>query len=85
MADNKKVTCRIRLKEGVLDPQGVTIKNALDNLGFDDVIDVRSGRVFELTFKADIEGDLREISEEICRKVLANPVIETFSVEENQS
>ncbi len=78
----KKVVCRIRLKDGVLDPQGVTIRNALAQLGFNDVADVRSGKVFELTFKAEANNDIRAKSEEICRKVLANPVIETFEIEE---
>ena len=83
MAQNsKKVICQIRLKEGVLDPQGVTIRNALAQLGFGDVVEVRSGKVFELTFKPEASENTRAISEEICRKVLANPVIETFKVEE---
>ena len=79
---SKKVVCHIRLKEGVLDPQGVTIRNALSQLGFGDVVEVRSGKVFELTFKPGASDNTRAQSEEICRKVLANPVIETFRVEE---
>lgn len=82
MSNRKKVVCRVRLKEGVLDPQGVTIRHALEQLGFKDVVDVRSGRVFELTFKDSVNGDLRRQAEEICRKVLANPVIEEFEVGE---
>ncbi len=82
MSNRKKVVCRVRLKEGVLDPQGVTIRHALEQLGFKDVVDVRSGRVFELTFKDGVNGDLRRQAEEICRKVLANPVIEEFEVGE---
>jgi phosphoribosylformylglycinamidine synthase subunit PurS len=66
-----------------LDPQGVTIRNALVQLGFDDVVEVRSGKVFELTFKPEVTNGIRAKSEEICRKVLANPVIETFAVEES--
>lgn len=79
---SKKVICHINLKDGVLDPQGVTIRNALAQLGFDDIVEVRSGKVFELTFKPEVTNDVRAKSEEICRKVLANPVIETFAVEE---
>jgi phosphoribosylformylglycinamidine synthase subunit PurS len=79
----RKAVCRIRLKEGVLDPQGVTIRNALAQLGFNDVAEVRSGKVFELTFKDGAANDIRAQSEEICRKVLANPVIETFEIEES--
>lgn len=80
---SKKVVCHISLKDGVLDPQGVTIRNALSQLGFDDVVEVRSGKVFELTFKPEVTDDVRAKSEDICRRVLANPVIETFAVEES--
>jgi len=79
----KKIICQIRLKEGVLDPQGVTIKHALEQLGYKDVGDVRSGKFFELTFNADANGNIRAQSEEICRKVLANPVIEEFTLKES--
>lgn len=82
MSKNKKVVCRVRLKDGVLDPQGVTIKHALEQLGFADVLEVRSGKVFELTFKETADGNLKAMTEEICRKVLANPVIEEFEVGE---
>jgi phosphoribosylformylglycinamidine synthase PurS subunit len=82
MSNKKKVVCRVRLKDGVLDPQGVTIRHALEQLGFGDVIDVRSGKIFELTFREGVNGNLRAQTEEICRKVLANPVIEEFEVKE---
>jgi phosphoribosylformylglycinamidine synthase len=81
MPENEKVICHISLKDGVLDPQGVTIRHALAQLGFDDVVEVRSGKVFELTFKPGTTADIRSRSEEICRRVLANPVIEKFTVE----
>lgn len=76
--------CHIHLKDGVLDPQGVTIRNALKQLGFGDIVDVRSGKVFELTFTPELSGDIKAKAEEICRKVLANPVIESFTVEETE-
>lgn len=82
MSNKKKVVCRVRLKDGVLDPQGQTIRHALEQLGFSDVIDVRSGRVFELTFRDGVDGSIRSQTEEICRRVLANPVIEEFEVKE---
>lgn len=83
MTTTRKAICHIQLKPGVADPQGVTIKKALENLGYDDVAEVRSGKIFTLTFKDGVNGDLRELTEEICRKLLANPVIETFEVEES--
>lgn len=82
MTQTKKSVCHIQLKDGVLDPQGVTIKKALANLGYDSVIDVRSGKVFTLTFKDGAPDNVRAISEEICRKLLSNPVIESFVVDE---
>ncbi len=81
---DNRVICRVRLKEGVLDPQGVTILHALKQLGYNDVADVRSGKIFELSFKSEVEGDLKAKSEEICRKLLANPVIEEFEILESQ-
>ena len=79
-SNDNKVICRVRLKQGVLDPQGVTILNALKQLGYKDVADVRSGKIFELTFRAGANGDVKSKSEEICRKLLANPVIEEFEI-----
>lgn len=80
MTDNSKVICRVRLKEGVLDPQGVTILHALKQLGYSEVEEVRSGRIFELSFHADFNGDVKKKSEDICNKLLANPVIEEFEI-----
>ena len=72
----------MRLKDGVLDPQGVTIQKALAQMGFPEFLSVRSGRFFELEFKADAPDIDRRI-DEVCSKLLANPVIERFSVEKN--
>ncbi|MFH2037503.1 MAG: phosphoribosylformylglycinamidine synthase subunit PurS [Candidatus Zixiibacteriota bacterium] len=77
---SKKAVVYVRLKEGVLDPQGVTIGRAIANMGYDVVDDVRSGRFFELTLSDDNDKAKNEINE-ICRKLLANPVIENFKVE----
>ncbi len=80
MADNKTAVVHVRLKDGVLDPQGVTIQKALVQMGYDDVLSVRSGRFFEMEIKADAANIDRKI-EEICSRLLANPVIEEFRVE----
>jgi len=80
MADNKKAIVYVRLKDGVLDPQGVTIQKALAQIGYDDFLAVRSGRFFELEIAADAVDIDRQIKE-ICSKLLANPVIEKFEVE----
>lgn len=68
----------ITLKPGVLDPQGRAIHHALDGLGFAGVNDVRAGKLIEL----DLADDTTDSAiEEMCRKLLANTVIENFRVE----
>lgn len=82
MSDSKKAVVFVRLKDGVLDPQGVTIHKALKQMGYDDFMSVRSGKFFELEFEAgadQIDGKINEV----CSKLLANPVIENFTVEKN--
>lgn len=77
---SKKAIVYIRLKEGVLDPQGVTIQRAILNMGYDAVSSVRSGKFFELELASDGAQATAQV-EDICRKLLANPVIEDFKVE----
>lgn len=73
-----KATIHIMLKNGVLDPQGKAIGTALHSLGFDEVGEVRQGKVIEM----DIEGNADKARlEEMCEKLLANPVIEDYRVE----
>lgn len=68
----------VTLKPGVLDPQGKAIHHALEGLGFGGVRDVRAGKLIELEL-ADGTGE-GEI-EEMCRKLLANTVVENFRIE----
>jgi len=68
----------ITLKPGVLDPQGKAIHHALEGLGFSGVNDVRAGKLIELDL-ADATTDA-EI-EDMCRKLLANTIIENFRIE----
>ncbi len=68
----------ITLKNGVLDPQGKAIHHALEGLGFSGVNDVRAGKLIELDL-AESVGD--EEVEAMCRKLLANTVIENFRIE----
>jgi phosphoribosylformylglycinamidine synthase subunit PurS len=71
----------VTLKPGVLDPQGKAIHHALEGLGFSGVHDVRAGKLIELDL-ADGTGD-DEIAD-MCRKLLANTVIENFRIERMQ-
>jgi phosphoribosylformylglycinamidine synthase len=73
-----KTRVYITLKTGVLDPQGKAIHHALEGLGFAGVNDVRAGKLIEL----DLEDSVSESDiEAMCRKLLANTVIENFRIE----
>ena len=68
----------VTLKNGVLDPQGKAIHHALEGLGFSGVKDVRAGKLIEL----DLANDTKDSEiEDMCRKLLANTVIENFRIE----
>ena len=73
-----KLRIIVTLKNGVLDPQGKAIQHALSGLGFDGVDDVRAGKIFELDVA---EGTSDDAVDEMCRKLLANTVIENYRVE----
>ena len=77
-----KVRVFVTLKHGVLDPQGKAIHHALDGLGFAGVNDVRAGKLIELDLADDV---LDSEIEEICRKLLANTVIENFRIEKAEA
>ena len=79
MADTRKATVFVRLKDGVLDPQGVTIQKALAQMGYDEFLSVKTGRFFELEVNAGA-ADLEQRIDEVCAKLLANPVIESYEV-----
>ena len=74
-----KVT--VVFKAGVLDPQGKTIFNALQDLGYKSVQSVSTGKVFDLKIDKADKDDARRDIDEICRKLLANPVIEDYRIE----
>jgi phosphoribosylformylglycinamidine synthase len=76
-----KATVHVTLKAGVLDPQGKAIGNALHGLGFDEVGDVRQGKLIELEIGGDDPEAAKARIDEMCRKLLANPVIERYAIE----
>jgi len=78
-----KVKVFIKLKEGVLDPQGKAVKNSLSSLGFNTVENVRVGKFIEVNINEDDSERAKEEVNKMCRKLLANPVIENFEVEVN--
>lgn len=71
----------VKLKDGVLDPQGSTIQRALENMGYHGIKEVRSGKVFEIAFQQAQSKKPEELIDEICRKLLTNPVIEKYNFE----
>jgi phosphoribosylformylglycinamidine synthase len=71
----------VRLRPGILDPQGPTIQRALEGLGFPEVRDLRVGKVLDLTLDETNVGRARQRLDDMCRKLLANPVIEDYTCE----
>ncbi len=71
----------ITLKNGVLDPQGKAIEGALSGLGFEGASDIRQGKVIELKLDEADEAAARAKAEEMCKKLLANPVMENYAIE----
>jgi phosphoribosylformylglycinamidine synthase len=76
-----KVRVLVRLKPGILDVQGAAVKRALGGLGFTDVADLRVGKVIELEVDAGDTGLARARVDEMCRKLLANPILEDYVIE----
>ncbi len=75
-----KATIYISLKNGVLDPQGKAIENALGQLGFDGVDSVRQGKMIELELTDTDANQARGQLQEMCEKLLANTVIENYDI-----
>ena len=76
-----KARVHVTLKSGVLDPQGKAIEVALSGLGFEGVGDVRQGKVIEFTLAEEDPDKARESVEAMCRQLLANTVIENYTIE----
>lgn len=76
-----KAKVHITLKQGVLDPQGKAVQNALAQLGFSGVIDVRQGKYLELELSETNPQKAESEVQKMCKKLLSNMVIEDFQVE----
>lgn len=76
-----KARIHVTLKNGVLDPQGKAIEHALGNMGFKGVEAARQGKYIELDLKATDRAAAETEVDEMCRKLLANTVIENYSIE----
>ncbi len=75
-----RLEVRITPREGLLDPEGKAVEHALQSLSFEGVQGVSVGRLIRLRLAADDEGDARRKGDEMCRKLLANPVTEDYAI-----
>jgi len=75
-----KVSVVITLKKDVLDPQGKTIKKALEGMNFNNINEIRQGKFFEISIDEENKEKAKEKVEEICKKLLANLVIENYKI-----
>ena len=79
-----KISVIITLKKDVLDPQGKVIHQTLDSMGFNDINDVRQGKYFEIDTKENNPNKAKDKVEEMCKKLLANMVIENYKISDEQ-
>ena len=79
-----KISVIITLKKDVLDPQGKVIHQTLDGMGFNDIDEIRQGKYFEINTKETDPKKAKSKVEEMCKKLLANLVIENFKIIETQ-
>ena len=75
-----KISVIITLKKDVLDPQGKVIHQTLDGMGFNDINEVRQGKYFEINTKENDPNKAKNQVEEMCKKLLANLVIENYKI-----
>ena len=75
-----KISVIITLKKDVLDPQGKVIHQTLDGMGFNDINEVRQGKYFEIDTKESDSEKAKDKVEEMCKKLLANLVIENYKI-----
>ncbi len=71
----------ISIRKTILDPQGKAVEHSLKSLGFDPIEDTRIGKYIELKINVKSKKEAEKISEEACRKLLANPVMEDYTFE----
>ena len=75
-----KIKVIVTLKNGVLDPQGKAIQQTLNGMSFSNVEEVRQGKFFEINVNENNEAKAKEQVEEMCKKLLANLVIEDYKI-----
>lgn len=72
---------KITLRKSILDPQGKAVEHSINSLGYGNIIDTRIGKFIELTIDAQSHSEAERITNEICKKLLSNPIMEDFEFE----
>jgi len=72
---------KITLRKSILDPQGKAIEHSLKSIGYDSILDTRIGKFIELLVEADSAEKAKQITDDACKKLLANPVMEDYEFE----
>ena len=75
-----KISATVTLKKDVLDPQGKVVRQTLKNMGYNDVVNVRQGKYFEIELNETDKEKAKKIVEEFSKKLLANIVIEDYTI-----
>ena len=75
-----KVSVTVTLKKDVLDPQGKVVNQTIQNMGYNNIINVRQGKYFEIELKESNKEKAKEIVEEISKRLLTNTVIEDYTI-----
>ena len=76
-----KISAIVTLKKDVLDPQGKVVSQTLKNMGYDNIINVRQGKHFEIEIDENDKDKAKKIIEQICKKLLTNVVIEDYIID----
>lgn len=71
---------KIGLKDGIIDPEGASTKKALEMLGFKGISEVHSMKIFSISIDAEDEASAKKTAEDMCLKLLANPVINSYEI-----
>ena len=75
-----KISVTVTLKKDVLDPQGKVVNQTLKNMGFDNISAVRQGKFFEIDIEESDKKKVKNLAEEVCKKLLSNTVIEEYTI-----
>ena len=75
-----KISATVTLKKDVLDPQGKVVRQTLKNMGYNDIVNVRQGKYFEIELNETDKEKAKRVAEEICKKLLTNIVIEDYTI-----